>query len=92
MVKIPSVPWAIRAGTAVHLTTAAARLRLHLQKNVKHTIAQMPRWCKLLATATILVAPSKPVARIMVATKMAQLLLIKYANVDGDPMLSKRVQ
>ena len=34
MATIPSVPWAARAGTAVHLKTVAARLRLH-QPNVQ---------------------------------------------------------
>ena len=92
MVKILSVPWAARAGTAVHLKTAAARLRLHQTNAQRFQEAARLKSRLLLATATILVAPSKPVARIMVATKMAQLLLIKYASVDGDPMLLKRVQ
>ena len=92
MVKNPSVLWAARAGTAVRLKTAAARLRLHHQQNVCHTLASCRR-CKLLATATMpLAATMPPVARIQFATKMAQLLLIKYASVDGDPMLLKRVQ
>ena len=90
----PSVPWGARVGTAEPMTTAAARLLLHHQQNVTRYILNAPllESIPLLATASKVVARSNRVARILVATETAQLLLIKYASVDGGPTQLKRAQ
>ena len=81
-----SVPWEARVGTAEPMTTAAARLLLHHQQNVtRYILNALLESDPLLATASKVVVRSNRVARILVATETAQLLLIKYASVDGGP-------